>query len=437
MRLPDDIITLLRYQAFSLLYHGSSVLEACGSAPNQTMLDLSAILISADPDLSSQHQLMSVLGVIAQTFPIVYLHLGQNNIYGVGRQLMQGLHQSTLLSLDLSNCGLDGEDLDFPALAKCCPKLSSLILEGNDLRPWRSTYARQTPIDKTEGFRVVVQNLLSLVYLKNLRILNLSKTNIDILNTYVGAIIWVLVSNRVLERIELRGIGFSKKALAHCIVACGQMRRSSQKPVTIVCEGSKISGFFKQRLQDWNQDRQIISQAHALTVRSLFSKYERMIGTHHYIDAKSDTRALADDPIAQCEDIRASLSADVSRLWAGKKRKESMTLSPRAKRQRQRDIAGQISQVYSISESEARIFDYFPEPCRLFHHPLKKLKKSANDTHLIHDRPMDIENIDPQSQDDKNKEVEVNECQLLNLPQDVRIKIAEYLGERQCPVIIR
>ncbi|GEM_PF-4753422 len=437
MKLPDDIITLLRHQQFSALLHDGIVLDACRSASNQTTLDLSAILISADLEITARHQLMYVLNLITQKFPIIYLHLGQNNIYGMGSRLMQGLHQSSLLYLDLSNCGLDGEDLDFSALAKGCPKLYSLILEGNDLRPWQDTSTRQIPVNKTDGFRVVIQNLLSLVHLKNLRILNLSKTNIDIINTYLGAVIWVLISNRVLEQIELRGIGFSKKAFAYCIVACGQMRRASRKPVTIVCEGSRNSDFFKQRIQRWNQDQQKKSQEHTLTVLSLFNKYERSTKVHHNINARSDPRALAVDLIAQCEDILVSLSTDVHRLWGENKRKESMTLSPRAKRQRQQISTEQTSQAYTLGESETIIFDYTLTPCRLFHYPQKKLKSGSNGAYLIHDHSIGIENINPQSQSENSREDEVHKRRLLDLPQDIRIKIAGYLGEGQCQVIMR
>lgn len=437
MRLPEAIITLLRQQQFSAVLHGEWLLMACHNDTDHKSLDLGAILIEAEPNRLGQQQLMDVLFLISEAFSITHLRLTQNNIYGLGCLLMRGLAMSTLVTLDLSNCGLDGEDLDFLALANACPNLEKLVLAGNDLSPWRETSSQHVPMSQTQGFKAVIENLLSLVYLKKLRTLNLSKTNLGIVSSYLGAVIAVIVSNGVLEHVELHGISLSKKAYAYCIVACSQMRRLSRMPVVMHCEGNKNSDFFKERVQLWNQVCQKENHKQALCILSLFSKRERSENVHQYINAKSDARALSANAVEQCEQIMRSMSTEVNRLWAGKKRREQAVLSPRSKRQRQQIMQQTPDRSLCAQEADLSLTDEcWIQPLRLFQSPESGENKSFQYPSFKCLDWESLENIDPQMQIVLEKGKESAMCQLMNLPEEMRVKIAEYLGEHRCPVRI-
>lgn len=443
MRLPEAVIALLLDKQFSTIMYGDWVLQALAQVGDQETLDVSAIILQAQPDATTYEQLLALLALLMRHYPIDHLLLKQNAIDGQGRELMQGLKSTTLLSLDLSYCGLDGEDLQFAALAKGCPHLSSLSLEGNDLRPWCDAASRTEADERSQSFVLVLRNLLGLVYLSRLRHLNLSKTHVDCMRNYLGAVLWVLVSNRQLERIELRGLGLSKKAFAYCLVACDHMRRDAIKPITLVHE-SKVNGdFFKDRVVRWSAWRHEANQQHHLAVLSLFTQEERVKMAYRHRDARSDQRRLDADVLSQCDAILRSMHKGVGHLWScvqqHKKRKEEADISPRSKRQKQAMMEMTPPRI-SSGLALMRTQDSQWPGMLLFHSPISGVRKCDQPSNQGQKRSHEQENIDPQVAG-ATTAVPASQAQRtlhwFDLPVELRIHITNFLGESRCPLVIR
>ena len=298
---------------------------------------LSSLFEDIEQNEESEKSLLNCLSILAILGRNDSIDISKNNIEGMVRPTVEHLSSTYIISLNLSECGLTSENFKIKWLLEHTPNLEVINISKNDLSS-TDIFDEMTDGEEDVGRhkvdrRAILINILPLGRLKQLKHLDISKTNIGYLEKKLAALTYHLSQHTNIAHLNISGNGLRQKACAYVIVGFDELSNGPNHLLTIVL-GLKKQALknIQSRLIQWNQMRERENQDQAIARLSLFSKRERQAGIATLrCDDKQEANKPAPDfkySDAKIQDILNTIKDKVKLFMTPKKHKQKENQRP-------------------------------------------------------------------------------------------------------------
>ncbi len=353
---------------------------------------------------------------------IKHVQLSMNDCSSITDSLWDALSCSHLTTLDVSDCGLNNDALDFKSLANHCSGLETLLLSGNDLSN-KDIWA----LDKKEAEYQLKQEqstgkllcgLMQMAKLRKLRRLDLSKTGIGKLKNGLGGLMWMIARNGTLEYLDISGMGISKKVAAYVLSGLGGLQRAKNRVVEVRFGSSRLESHFLERLHKWNTDHEIGNLDHYVIRESLLTRAERkemkevVMGGNHGVSAEF-IDGFSPEAIGPIQEL---IRPGVHQIWP-----KDMAVDEVQRKKRRMDVDVESDHPKKRTRAEESAEESSTEG-----------QDEAVSLHL--QSFFNLEGKNGGVCKEKKAESEHSRLQFYDLPKEIRHEIKENLGEGVCQV---